>query len=46
VRLRAILLRQKDLFAPITVARSRRFEEILAKASAEKIQEGLAESFG
>lgn len=45
VRLRAILLRQKDLFTPITVARSKQFEEILARASAEMIQEGLDESF-
>ena len=45
VRLRAILLRQKDLFAPIAVAKSKRFEEILATANAETIQEGLDESF-
>jgi segregation and condensation protein A len=34
VRLRAILLRQKDLFASITVAKSRRFDEIVAATSA------------
>ncbi|MGH9354731.1 MAG: segregation and condensation protein A [Terriglobia bacterium] len=30
VRLRAILLRQKELFGPVTVHRNRRFEEIMA----------------
>ena len=37
VRLRAVLLRQKDLFAAITVARSKRFEEILAATTAEEL---------
>jgi segregation and condensation protein A len=41
VRLRAVLLRQKDLFAAITVARSKRFEEILAATSAEELAAGL-----
>jgi len=41
VRLRAILLRQKDLFAAITVARSKRFEEILAATTAEELAAGL-----
>jgi segregation and condensation protein A len=44
VRLRAVLLRQKDLFAPITVAKSRRFEEILAATTAEELAAGLEES--
>ena len=41
VRLRAILLRQKDLFASITVARSKRFEEVLAATSAAELAAGL-----
>jgi len=45
VRLRAILLRQKDLFTPITVQKSKRFEEILSAANAQTLQEGLEESF-
>ena len=43
VRLRAVLLRQKDLFAPITVARSKRFEEVLAATTAEHVAAGLDE---
>jgi segregation and condensation protein A len=45
VRLRAVLLRQKDLFANITVARSKRFEEVLAATSAQELAAGLDESF-
>jgi segregation and condensation protein A len=45
VRLRAILLRQKELFAPITVHKARRFEEILSQANAEALQAGLDGSF-
>jgi segregation and condensation protein A len=45
VRLRAVQLRQKDLFAPITVARSARFEEVLAATSAQELSAGLDESF-
>jgi len=41
VRLRAVLLRQKDLFAAITVARSKRFEEVLAGTTAEELAAGL-----
>ena len=41
VRLRAVLLRQKHLFAAITVARSKRFEEVLAATSAEELAAGL-----
>lgn len=46
VRLRAILLRQKELFAPITVHRSKRFEEILSGANAALLEASLEESFG
>jgi segregation and condensation protein A len=41
VRLRAVLLRQKDLFAAITVARSKRFEEVLTGTTAEELAAGL-----
>ena len=46
VRLHAVLLRQKELFAPITIHRSKRFEEIMSSANAEVLQAGLEESFG
>jgi segregation and condensation protein A len=46
VRLHAILLRQKDLFASILVHRHKRFEEILSGANYEMLQEGLEESLG
>jgi segregation and condensation protein A len=45
VRLRAVLLRQKDLFKEITVARSKRFDEVLAATSPEELARGLDESF-
>jgi segregation and condensation protein A len=45
VRLRAVLLRQKDLFKEITVARSKRFDEVLAATTAEELARGLDESF-
>jgi segregation and condensation protein A len=45
VRLRAILLRQKELFAPITVQKSKRFEEILSGANADLLQADLDEGF-
>jgi segregation and condensation protein A len=45
VRVRAILLRQRELFGPITVAKSRRFEEILSATNAAALQTGLEESF-
>ncbi len=45
VRLRAVLLRQKDLFTPITVAKSRRFDEILTATTAQELAAGLDESF-
>ncbi len=41
VRVRAVLLRQKDTFTPISVARSKRFEEVLAASSAEELAAGL-----
>src|SRR5579862_1495940 len=41
VRLRAVLLRQKDLFKEITVARSKRFDEVLAATTAEELARGL-----
>ena len=45
VRLRAIVLRQKELFAPITVHRSKRFEEMMGGTNANVLQAGLEESF-
>ena len=44
VRLHAILLRQKELFAAITIHRSKRFAEIMAGASADFLQANLEES--
>jgi segregation and condensation protein A len=46
VRLRAVMLRQKDLFAPITVHKNKRFEEIVTVASIAELEAGLEESFG
>ncbi len=46
VRLHAVLLRQKDLFAPIMVHRHKHFDEIMSGASYELLQEGLEESLG
>jgi len=43
VRVRAILLRQKELFGPITVSKSKRFEEILSATNAVALQTGLEE---
>ncbi len=45
VRLRAILLRQKELFAPITVHKGKGFDTITAEANADLLQAGLEESF-
>lgn len=45
VRLRAILLRQKALFAPITVHKNKRFEEIMSSTNAALLEAGLEESF-
>jgi segregation and condensation protein A len=46
IRVRAILLRQKELFGPITVWKSKRFEEILSATNAAALQVGLEDSFG
>jgi len=46
IRVRAILLRQKALFGPITVWKSKRFEEILSATNAAALQVGLEDSFG
>ena len=46
VRVRAVVLRQKDTFTPITVARSKRFEEVLAATSAQELAAGLDENIG
>jgi segregation and condensation protein A len=46
VRVRAILLRQKDLFGPIAISKSKRFEEILSATNAAALQVGLEESLG
>jgi segregation and condensation protein A len=45
VRLRAVLIRQKELFAPITIHRSKRFDEIMSGANVDVLQAGLDESF-
>ncbi|HEV2178097.1 MAG TPA: segregation/condensation protein A [Terriglobia bacterium] len=44
VRLRALQLRQKELFAPITIHRNKRFEEIMADVNAETLEASLEES--
>jgi segregation and condensation protein A len=41
VRIRAVLLRQKDLFSAITVSRSKRFEEVLTATTAQELAAGL-----
>jgi segregation and condensation protein A len=46
VRLRAVLLRQKELFAPIVVHKSKRFEEIVSAASVAQLEASLEESLG
>ncbi len=46
VRVRAILLRQKELFASITISKGKRFEEILSATNAAALQVGLEESLG
>jgi segregation and condensation protein A len=43
VRLRAIHLRQDDLFAPITAMKSKRFEEIVDSVNAADLEESLGE---
>jgi segregation and condensation protein A len=46
VRLRAVLMRQKELFAPITVHRNKHFEEIVSGATIDELQASLEESLG
>ncbi|HXH49823.1 MAG TPA: segregation/condensation protein A [Terriglobia bacterium] len=43
VRLRAIHLRQDELFAPITAVKSKRFEEIVDSVNAADLEESLGE---
>jgi segregation and condensation protein A len=43
VRLHAIVIRQKDLFAPISVAKSKHFAEIVAGVDAAALEESLGE---
>jgi len=43
VRLRAIRLRQEDLFAPITAVKSKQFEEIVNAVNAADLEESLGE---
>jgi len=45
VRLRAISLRQRELFAPITVHKNKRFEEIMSTVNPDVLEAGLEESF-
>jgi segregation and condensation protein A len=45
VRVRAIVLRQKELFGPITVSKSKSFDEILSATNVAALQAGLEESF-
>ncbi len=44
VRLRAVILRQKELFGPITVHKNKRFEEIVANASTAQLEASFEES--
>jgi segregation and condensation protein A len=44
VRLHAILLRQKDLFAPILIHKNKRFAEIMSGVRAEDLEASLEES--
>jgi len=44
VRLHAILLRQKDLFAPIVVHKNKRFEQIMSGVDVAQLEAGLEES--
>ena len=46
VRLHAVMMRQKDLFAPITVHKNKRFEEIVSVASVADLEASLEESLG
>jgi segregation and condensation protein A len=44
VRLHAILLRQKELFAPISIERSKHFDEVMAGANRSTLEAALEES--
>jgi len=44
VRLRAVILRQKELFAPIVVHKNKRFEEIMSGVNVAQLEAGLEES--
>jgi chromatin segregation and condensation protein Rec8/ScpA/Scc1 (kleisin family) len=44
VRIHAIVLRQKELFGPITIHRNKRFEEMLAGIDAAALEANLDES--
>jgi segregation and condensation protein A len=44
VRLRAIVLRQRELFAPITIHRNKRFEEIVSTIDPQTLQADLEET--
>jgi len=46
VRLHAVILRQKELFAPITVHKNKRFEEIVSNANTAMLEESFEESLG
>jgi segregation and condensation protein A len=43
VRLHAVILRQKDLFAPIVVHKNKRFEEIMSGVSVEQLEASFEE---
>jgi segregation and condensation protein A len=44
VRVQALLLRQKELFAPITIERSKHFDEVMAGANRATLEAALEES--
>ena len=44
VRVHALILRQKELFAPITIERSKHFDEIMAGANRATLEAALEES--
>jgi segregation and condensation protein A len=46
VRVRAILLRQNELFGPILVSKSKRFEEMLSTTHVAALEIGLEETLG
>lgn len=45
VRLRAVLIRQKEQFGPLTIHRSKRFEEIMSETNLDLLEAALDESF-